>query len=96
MNRSKKHLKFSYYKYIIGIIRKHGINLDIETKKRLNSRDKKHVKYLLNTLYGYELDFAEHLDTCKHCRHFDKEELKCDKIHHCDCDCPECSPESYV
>lgn len=26
----------------------------------------------------------------------DEDEFKCDKIHHCDCDCPECSPESYV
>lgn len=59
MNLSKKHLKFVYHKYITDIIRKHGITLDIETKKRLNSRDKKHVKYILNTLYGYGLDFSE-------------------------------------
>lgn len=30
------------------------------------------------------------------CRHFDTVKFKCDKIHHCDCDCPECSPESYI
>lgn len=27
---------------------------------------------------------------------FVEDEFKCDKIHHCDCDCPECSPESYI
>lgn len=41
-------------------------------------------------------NLAEHYDTCKHCPHFDEDEFKCDKVHHCDCDCPECSPESYV
>lgn len=30
------------------------------------------------------------------CRHFDPVKLKCDKTHHCDCDCPDCSPESYA
>lgn len=59
MNRSKKHLKLAYNKYIIEIIRKHGITLDIETKKRLNSRHKKHVIYILNTLYGYGVNFTE-------------------------------------
>lgn len=39
---------------------------------------------------------TEHLDPCRHCLHFDEETFKCDKIHHCDCDCPECSPESYI
>lgn len=59
MNKSKKHLKLAYNKYITEIIREHGITLDVETKKRLNSRDKKHVKYILNTLYGYGLGFME-------------------------------------
>lgn len=59
MNPSKKHLKFVYNKYITDIISKNGIILDVEIKKRLNNRDKKHVKYILNTLYGYGLDFTE-------------------------------------
>ena len=51
----------------------------------------------LISLYGKTvLDFVEHLDPCRHCPHFDYDEFKCDKPHHCDCDCPECSPESYV
>lgn len=51
----------------------------------------------LQKIYGKTvLDFVEHLDPCRHCPHFDEDEFKCDKIHHCDCDCPECSPESYV
>lgn len=51
----------------------------------------------LVSLYGKTvLDFISHLDPCKHCPHFDEETFKCDKIHHCDCDCPDCSPESYV
>lgn len=57
----------------------------------------KEAKLHLGALYGKTvLDFVEHLDTCRHCSHFDEDEFKCDKIHHCDCDCPECSPESYV
>ena len=57
----------------------------------------KEAKLHLGALYGKTvLELAKHLDTCKHCRHFNEEEFKCDKIHHCDCDCPECSPESYV
>ena len=59
MNKSKKHLKLEYHIYITEIIRKHGITLDVETKKRLNNRDKKHVKYILNTLYGYGINFSE-------------------------------------
>ena len=39
------------------------------------------------------LDFAERLKSCRHCPHFDEEEFKCDKPHHCDCDC---SLKSYV
>ena len=51
----------------------------------------------LQKIYGNTvLTLAEYLDVCKHCPHFDEDEFKCDKIHHCDCDCPDCSPESYV
>lgn len=57
MNKSRKHLKFIYANYMAEIIRKNGITLDVKTLRRLNSRDKNHVKYLLNTLYGYGLDF---------------------------------------
>lgn len=57
MNKSRKHLKIIYAKYMTEILRKNGITLDVKNLKRLNSRDKKHVKYLLNTLYGYGLDF---------------------------------------
>ena len=62
-------------------------------------------EYLLNkrkcgSLYGKTVtDMVKHLDTCKHCPHFDYETFKCDKEligHHCDCDCPDCSPESYT
>jgi hypothetical protein len=59
MNKSKKHLKFIYAKYMKNVLRKNGITIDKQTLRRLNSRDKKHVKYLLNTLYGYGLDFTE-------------------------------------
>lgn len=52
------------------------------------------------SLYGKTVtDMVKHFDPCKHCPHFDEETFKCDKEligHHCDCDCPECSPESYA
>ena len=54
----------------------------------------------LIALYGKTvMAMANHYDQCKHCIHFDEETFNCDKEligHHCDCDCPECSPESYV
>lgn len=60
----------------------------------------------LKSLYGKTvLDFVEHLakrtysnEYCdvENCPHFDAETFNCTKKHHCDCDCPECSPESYV
>ena len=64
----------------------------------MNNKDKyKEAKSHLGSLYGKTvIDFASNLDTCKHCPHFDEDEFKCDKIRHCDCDCPDCSPESYV
>ena len=33
---------------------------------------------------------------CKPCKHYEKDKKVCDKTHHCDCDCPDCSPESYA
>lgn len=54
------------------------------------------------SLYGKTvLDLAMQTystEYCKvlNCRHFDAENLNCTKKHHCDCDCPECSPESYI
>lgn len=33
---------------------------------------------------------------CKPCRHYDKDTKVCNKTHECDCDCPDCSPESYA
>lgn len=42
------------------------------------------------------VNLREQLEPCMRCPHFDEETLTCDKIHHCDCDCPDCSPESYV
>lgn len=64
----------------------------------MNKKDKyKEAKLHSGAVYGNTvITFAKHLEACKHCRHFDKDESKCDKPHHCDCDCPECSPESYV
>lgn len=62
MNKSRKHLKSIYIKYMTDVINKNGITLDVKTLRRLNSKDKKHVKYLLNTLYGYGLDFERMLD----------------------------------
>jgi hypothetical protein len=32
----------------------------------------------------------------ENCIHFDAETFNCKKKHHCDCDCPDCSPESYI
>lgn len=53
MNPSRKHLKLAYNKYLTETVARHGITLDVKTSRRLNSRDKKHVKQILNTLYGY-------------------------------------------
>lgn len=53
MNPSRKHLKLEYNKYISETIRNHGITLDKKMSRRLNCKDKKHVKQILNTLYGY-------------------------------------------
>lgn len=52
------------------------------------------IKLRSGALYGNTVKHL--LDTCKHCPHFNDESFTCDKIHHCDCDCPECSPESYA
>lgn len=52
------------------------------------------IKLRSGALYGNTVYHL--LDPCKHCRHFDDETFTCDKIHHCDCDCPDCSPESYA
>lgn len=64
----------------------------------MNNKDKlKELKLHSGALYGDTVHkIAKHLDVCKHCPHFDEDSFKCDKIHHCDCDCPDCSPESYV
>lgn len=53
MNPSRKHLKLAYNKYLTETVHKYSITLDVKTARRLNSRDKKHVKQILNTLYGY-------------------------------------------
>lgn len=33
---------------------------------------------------------------CRPCKHYEKDKKVCNKTHHCDCDCPDCSPESYA
>ena len=64
----------------------------------MNNNDKnKEAKLHSASLYGDTvMKMAGNFDACKTCRHCDKDKKVCDKIHHCDCDCPDCSPESYV
>lgn len=69
----------------------------------MNNKNK-HMEAKLHSasLYGKTvLDLAkqtyanEYCDV-ENCRHFDAETFNCTKKHHCDCDCPECSSESYI
>lgn len=54
-------------------------------------------KTVYNVYAGKDIFVPEsYTDPCKHCIHFNDETFTCDKIHHCDCDCPDCSTESYV
>lgn len=62
-----------------------------------NNNKYKEAKLHSASLYGDTvIKMASNFDACKTCRHYDKDKKVCDKIHHCDCDCPECSPESYI
>lgn len=61
------------------------------------SKEELELKLHSASIYGDTvMKMASNFDACKTCRHCDKDKKVCDKKHHCDCDCPDCSPESYI
>ena len=55
-----------------------------------NKHNHKEAKLHSASLYGDTvMKMASNFDTCKTCRHYDKDKKVCDKTHHCDCDCPD-------
>lgn len=64
-------------------------------KQVITKLNKKLEKYgLTREELELKLNSNEYCDV-ENCPHFDAETFNCTKKHHCDCDCPECSPESY-